>query len=202
MICAVVEVRQSVVALQQAKPALMYEPRRLLELEGVYENAALYQDISLRRKAQDLQRHQRSQDLYTFTETRGFDRDVPQDYSGEVLEPTVSQFETATWLYSTTLRPTKAIPSRWSGIDVGEIEDNDHSAKGKSIDESEDESKDRTEEFAVTGAQPNGLDIHSRTAKLTAPGFFSESLPLAKLPSPDALHRLPLLGTAENLLRT
>jgi hypothetical protein len=152
LLCAVIEVRQSVIALQQAKPALMFAPQRLLKIEGVDANpSSMYgQDTPRPPIAQLLQRNQRGQDLNTSTGPEGVNRNVRRNGPGEVLEPTLSHLETATWLYRTTLRSAKILPSN---VDPRVIEDDDQPTADQSNGDGEEESADGSKEAVVFGVQ-------------------------------------------------
>lgn len=166
VISGIKEIRQSVIELQQAKPAVMFEPLRMLAagqapsaLLDTLEHQGLVLPSAPAKEGSGLELHQ----------------EVVAQETTEAVEPSESQFETATWLYR------MALTSSADPAEVLPAEDATHNATP------EIEQLDWSNELH---AMRSGLNVHGPV----------QSAALVKLPSPQKLYSISIPATAWKLV--
>ncbi|KAF1838994.1 hypothetical protein BDW02DRAFT_644118 [Decorospora gaudefroyi] len=194
VVCSIVEARQSIITLQQAKPALMFEPVRLLEMSGtdaIDSRVGLCGIAGAPDRAPDgQQRISKRLNAFPSKEVAGSthlgQNSLTTAVPWDVLEPSNEQFETATWLYRTTLGSTEDPPP------LSNVEDDKESTK----DGHGGETVATTKPTLLRQKNDKGHTSPNTTSSTW------QNLQLTKVPPPDRLRNSSVVGTAYKLLRT
>ena len=186
------EIRQCVITLQTAKPALMFEPPKLLDAAPVSETGLV------------VPRTYHSLPIMTLPSSRKHPADAAKN-TVDAMEPSGAQFETASWLYNMTLARS------------GSYADSAHYYTGPALPNPFDPQPGHG---AFRDAEQSNLR-HSAIPSLLNPfdpqpgdGAFRDAkpsnlhrsaipeFPVTRVPPPQRLYEIPVSAVAHNLVGT